>query len=233
MDRGGKTLLERAPILPRGVMFALGIGAAFGLGIVFAGGIGKARGQVMSAPASADVLVRASEKGRALDDKRAAMKLSYAAELLKPDAVHVDALASKSAAASAPEPAAAPIEPPPAPLADAKPDQKAEAKAAHDDADMMPVIVERTDPKRLQAAIARVLGDAPVVLDPKPVAHAFALQVASTPTRAGAEDVAHPCNGRGWIDVAEVGHHAGVTLRRIEHRPIIAQGTSIRCVAPE
>lgn len=83
--RAPKTILTRAPLLPRGVVAALGVGVAFGVGIVVGGGLGTARGQAAEASEHLDVLTRAEARAVALDEKRAS-KLTYAAELARPDA---------------------------------------------------------------------------------------------------------------------------------------------------
>lgn len=235
-SRGPKTSLSRGSFLPRGVVAAVGVGVAFGLGIVAGGGIGQARGEAedtVTSSAEADILRRADMRSRVLDEKRERLKLTYATELVKPEAPVVERAIerqkqkqeTRSAAAS--DEVAAALEPPPAPLpaapADAKPEGPAGAhrddvehdadrdedrdgdrdgdrdadRDVDDDAKASPAAQDKPDAHRLQAALARVLGEAPAVVDPAPVAKTFALQVASAPTRAGAEALAKKLETQG------------------------------------
>jgi cell division septation protein DedD len=201
-DRAHKTLLERAPLVPKGVFAALGVGVAFGLGIVAGGGMGRARGE--AAMVTGDVLARAEERAKLLDEKRGTLRLTYGNELVKPEAVVVerpiekqagvkatpDAHASSTSASPPADDGAAPLEAPPAPM----PEQKLAAvkvndEAADDDVEKAPAPAEKQDPARLQVALAKVLGTPPAAVDAKPVAKSFALQVASSPTRQGAEEL--------------------------------------------
>ncbi len=209
MRDASRTILERASVLPRGVFFAVGVGAAFGLGIVVAGGIGEARG---SALPTADVLARAERTAQVYEQKRAALKLTYAAELQRPDPVRAEKLGEKPASAVEPAaetapahletppedpPPAPPPASPPAPAPAAAPAAAAHATAAHaasddddDDND------DKADDRRIQRALAKVLGTVPAgVDDHRASAPTYALQVASLPTREGAEAFAKKLPG--------------------------------------
>ena len=204
-----RTLLERAPLLPKGVVFALGLGAAFGLGVVVAGGIGVARGT--PAPASVDVLARAKDRSKQLEDKRAQLKLSYGADLVKMDAAHLTTLPTKANAPSLTETAPAPLESAPAPM------PKATSTAAEPPVEDQAPVAEKVDDRRLQQALARVLGSAPAVVAPamvdaKATAKSWALQVASVPTEAGAESMAKKLAGARVVE-GDVGGKAVFRVR--------------------
>jgi hypothetical protein len=239
-----RTIVERASILPRGVFFALGVGAAFGLGVVVAGGIGTAHGTTIE-PRAKDALARAEERAHKLDDVK--VKLTYADELKKPDPVRTESLSTSSKSAKAGAPTAAPVaeappphlEPAPAPLADAAtatpasaptptlgasssqrpaeaPAQPEAATAPRDDDGEAPP--ERVDDKRIQAALAHVLekhdATAPAVVQaPASASKTFALQVASSPTRAGAEAAAKKIGHDARVVEGEVGGKAVFRVR--------------------
>lgn len=240
-----KTILTRAPLVPRGVLAALGVGAAFGLGIVVGGGMGTARGQTQDSHATVDVLQLAHERSLALEEKRAQIRLTYAAELQKADAPltarpvekqlapgttlatatatpATTASSASGATTSPPETAddsGEALEPPPAPAPEPSNTRAAENKAedtaentdeqtadnerargAATESGEPPVAAltaEKVDPARLQQALAKVLGDAPTAVDARPVARAFALQVASAPNRAGAEELSKKLAAQG------------------------------------
>lgn len=262
--RAPRTLLTRAPVLPRGLVAAVGVGVAFGLGIVAGGGIGEAQGASPPARALAgelDVLRLAEGRSQVLEEKRERLKLTYAQELTRPEPPVVEraierqsvaAAAGKTAAeratlaqpAAATDEVAAPLEPPPAPMPEVRPEPARLARAAggadgggdgNDDEDSddggsdregaeddqvrdgkVAGGGEKADNQHLQVALAKVLGGAPAVVDAPAPVKTFALQVASAPTRAGAEELAKKLSAQGHkarVIEGEVGGKAVFRVR--------------------
>jgi cell division protein FtsN len=218
-----RTVVQRAPGAPRGLVAAVGLGVAFGLGAVIGGG-GDARAlgrEDVAAQIAArdgrveDQLVVATKRSEALAETRAKLKLTYGAELAKPDAPEPPRKLAKAApAASAAttqakaEEVADPIEAPPAPVVDAPPPAPPPAAApdagAPDEDDDEDVAKRSGDD--LKAAIARVVADVPAS-DAQ-----FTLQVAAAPTQAGADDVVKKLNSAG--------HSARVVEGQVGGKPV-------------
>ncbi|MCC7110161.1 MAG: SPOR domain-containing protein [Deltaproteobacteria bacterium] len=234
LDRARRTLIQRSTVLPRPVLAAVGIGAAFGLGIL-AGGIGEARG---AAPAGdEDVLAAARARSVALVEKQGAIKLAFPAELLAPEArggarpVVADgekattekattekATTEKAATEKAPT-EKGPADKGPADKAqvDKGPADKASADKAQPVEDDAPA--PRADEERpsIQATLAKVLGGAPPTASaaPTPRPKSFALQVASLPQRAPAEELMKKLSGQGLNARVVVGEVGGREVFRV------------------
>jgi cell division septation protein DedD len=241
-ERAPKTILTRAPLVPRGLLAAVGVGVAFGLGMVI-GGVGEARGASPGGLTDrGGALSSAAARTKGLEEKRAAIKLTYASELLKPDppppARRLDKVsapveltpppAAEGIAAALidapppplPDPPAPPPTPtPPAPLAagpgEGTPERTASADEEPEAHEAGAPAAERADPARLQAALARVLGSAPALADPPVASRTFALQVASAPTRSGAEELAHKLEGQGHRARVVEGEVGGKAVFRV------------------
>ena len=204
MRSAGRTLIQRAPILPRGVLVGVGVGVAFGIGLVV-GGSGGAHAVAASQPA--DVLTIAQGKSNALDETRARLKLTYASELLTRDAAEPRRAPPARAlqptvAVTQEEEAAAPLESPPAPV-EAPP---APPAAAADESDgERGEDVQKRSGADLKAALARVVDDL------KPAAR-FSLQVAAAPTQAGAQAVVDKLGSQG--------HSARVIEGQVGGKPV-------------
>lgn len=174
-----RTVMQRAPLLPRGVIAALGLGVAFGAGLVV-GGSGQAR--AVDCEQTRDMLVLARNRSAALDDTRAKLKLSYASELLRPDPSEPRRPPSPRvvpAASLRSEEGATPLQTPPALV---EPPVVAQPPRAVPDELQVVEDVQKRSGDDLKAALARVVDDL------KPVA-GFSLQVAAAATQAGADDV--------------------------------------------
>ena len=244
LDRARRTLIQRSTVLPRPVLAAVGIGAAFGLGIL-AGGIGEARG---AAPAGdEDVLAAARARSVALVEKQGAIKLAFPAELLAPEARGgarpVVADAEKAATEKAPTEKAS-TEKGPADKAptDKAPTDKAQVdkaqvdkaqvdKAQVDKAQVDKASAEKAQPVEddapapradeerpsIQATLAKVLGGAPPTASAPPTARpkSFALQVASLPQRAPAEELMKKLSGQGLNARVVVGEVGGREVFRV------------------
>lgn len=239
LDRARRTLIQRSTVLPRPILAAVGIGAAFGLGIL-AGGIGEARG---AAPASdEDVLAAARARSVALVEKQGAIKLAFPAELLAPEArggarpvvndadkpatdkPATDKAATDKAATDKPatdkaQAASAPANSAPTDSADKSSADKAKASAAPSDQANDDEPAPRADEERpsIQATLAKVLGGAPPTASapPAPRARSFALQVASLPQRAAAEDLTRKLSGQGLNARVVVGEVGGREVFRV------------------
>lgn len=249
LDRARRTLIQRSSVLPRPILAAVGIGAAFGLGIL-AGGIGEARG---AAPASdEDVLAAARARSVALVEKQGAIKLAFPAELLAPEArggarpvvndadkAATDKTATDKAATDKPatdkaatdKPATdkapansapantAPANSAPTDSSDKSSADKAKASAAPSDQANDDEPAPRADEERpsIQATLAKVLGGAPPTASapPAPRARSFALQVASLPQRAAAEDLTRKLSGQGLNARVVVGEVGGREVFRV------------------
>ena len=229
LDRARRTLIQRSTVLPRPVLAAVGIGAAFGLGIL-AGGIGEARG---AAPAGdEDVLAAARARSVALVEKQGAIKLAFPAELLAPEARGgarpVVADAEKAATEKAPTEKASTEKGP----ADKAPTDKAPTdKAQVDKAQVDKASAEKAQPVEddapapradeerpsIQATLAKVLGGAPPTASAPPTARpkSFALQVASLPQRAPAEELMKKLSGQGLNARVVVGEVGGREVFRV------------------
>lgn len=212
MASAGRTIVQRAPMVPRGVFIALGVGVAFGAGIVFGGSGGAHATGVRE---ERDQLVLAADKSAALEETRTRLKLSYANELQKPDPAEPHRAPPPRAAAAKQEEAAAPLEPPPAPLVEApvvalapaaaKP---AAAAAEIEGESERDEDVEKRSGADLKAALARVVDDA------RPGAR-FSLQVAAAPTQAGAEEVARKLGAQGHAARVVEGQVGGKPVFRV------------------
>ena len=192
-----RTVVQRAPGAPRGLVAAVGLGVAFGLGAVIGGGAdARALGrddvaaQVLAREGRVeDQLVVATKRSDALEETRTKLKLTYGAELAKPDAPEPRRTLAKTPAAAATtvaktEEVADPIEAPPAPVVDALVVAVAPPAVAPDaDVDDDEDVAKRSGDD-LKAAIARVVADTP-----NASAAQFTLQVAAAPTQTGADDV--------------------------------------------
>jgi cell division protein FtsN len=191
IDRG-RTLLQRAPLVPRPVWTAVGLGVAFGIGIVV-GDVEPAHGATNAPPS--DPLAIATARSDALDKTRAQLKLTFPQELQKPDKL-TPVVDQPLPTAPAPAPAPAPV------------------VAEQDDDDDKPI--ERPDPAALRAALSKVVGhESAVDATPAPK-KGFALQVASVPTKAGADDLAKKLRGAGHdarVVEGEVGGRAVYRVR--------------------
>jgi hypothetical protein len=171
-----RTVVQRAPGAPRGLVAAVGLGVAFGLGAVIGGGgdaraLGRDDVTAQVVGRVEDQLVVASKRADALAETRAKLKLTYGAELAKPDAPEPPRKLVKATAKV--EEVADPIEAPPAPVADAAPAAPPavapDAGTNEDDED-----VAKRSGDDLKAAIARV-----VASDAASSAAQFTLQVAA------------------------------------------------------
>lgn len=223
-----RTVVQRAPGAPRGLVAAVGLGVAFGLGAVIGGGAdARALGRDDVAALEAriderdgrgrrveDQLVVASKRSEALEETRAKLKLTYGTELAKPDAPEPRRTLAKAPAAAAAattvakkEEVAEPIEAPPAPVVDTP--APAPAVAAAPDAggaDVDEDVAKRSGDD-LKAAIARVVADTDAAGDAQ-----FTLQVAAAPTQAGADDVVKK--------LAAAGHSARVVEGQVGGKPV-------------
>lgn len=257
--RAPRTSLTRAPVLPRGLVAAVGVGVAFGLGVVAGGGIGEAQGaspQAHALAAEVDVLRLAEGRSQVLEEKRERLKLTYAQELTRPEPPVVEraierqrvpgagdkaaegkaaaekaaegATAERAAAKAATDEVAASLEPPPPPMPEVKPEPVKLARddeSANDGADASAdeelagakaeAPREKADNQHLQAALAKVLGGAPAVVDAPAAVKTFALQVASAPTRAGAEELAKKLAAQGHTARVVEGDVGGKAVFRV------------------
>ena len=225
-SQAGSTLVERASSLPRALLAALSVGAAFGAGIV-AGGIGEAEAAVVAVDAvEADPLARAEARTKAYEQLIKGTQLSWHQELtaLEPalpplppkkattttttkaavaaplaEAATASPMIDKALAVTDPEPT-----PPPREVAAVD----AGSEAASDDRAGESEVVVRPDPKLLDDAMARVLGEKPaaavVVVDKR-----YAVQLASTGTEAAAQILAADWNKRGQAAVVVAAEVAG------------------------
>ena len=212
----GSTLVAVTSSLPRALLAAVGVGVAFGAGLV-AGGIGKAEAAVVVV--DPDPVARAEARTQAYEAMMSGAKLNWHQELTAPDPAlpapapkvsSIAATTTKAPAAPLAEAAtaspmidkalvAAEIEAP-APLKVAA----AETESAGDDDDD---VVVRPDPKLLDAAMARVLGERAAA---SPVADKrYAVQLASTGTEASAQVLADDWNERGHKAVVVAADVAG------------------------
>lgn len=211
-----RTVVQRAPGPPRGLVAAVGIGVAFGLGAVVGGGDARALGRddFPGQGRVEDALVVATGRADALEETRAKLKLTYGTELSKPDAPEPRRVLAKASATvtttaatttAKKEEAAEPIEPPPAPAID-EPAPAARVAARDDAADAgLAEDVSKRSGDDLKAAIARV------VADEKPAAK-FALQVAAAPTQAGADEVVKK--------LAAASHSARIVEGQVGGKPV-------------
>lgn len=212
-----RTVVQRAPGAPRGLVAAVGLGVAFGLGAVIGGG-GDARAlgrDDVAAQVAAhegrveDQLVVASKRSAALEETRAKLKLTYGAELAKPDAPEprrtlakaVSTTTSPTTVVAKTEDVADPIEAPPAPVADAVPAPPPPIVAPDAGVDDDEDVAKRSGDD-LKAAIARVVADTPE-------AARFTLQVSAAPTQAGADDVVKKLAAAGHANARVVEGQVG------------------------
>ncbi|MDP2345915.1 MAG: SPOR domain-containing protein [Deltaproteobacteria bacterium] len=189
--------MERAFSLPRALVAAVGVGVAFGAGMVI-GGIGKA--EAAAVDAVTDPVARAEARTKAYEQLIKGTQLSWHQELTAPEPALLPLPSKKAVVAplaeeataspmvdralSAPEPEVV-VKPVVAEIVDAGPDA--------DD------VVTRPDPKLLDAAMARVLGDKSVAA---PVSDKrYAVQLASTGTEAAALILAADWATRGHAAV--------------------------------
>lgn len=221
LDRARRTLISKSTVLPRSVLAAVGLGAAFGLGIL-AGGIGEARG---NAPRDEDVLAAARARSEALAIRQSEIKLAFPAELLAPEA--------KGGARAVVPPTDKPQNDKPQndkPQADKpqpdkpQPDKPQADKpqvespgAAERDLDEEAAPADEAPRPTLQATLAKVLGGAPptAATPPSPRAKSFALQVASLPQRAPADELAKKLAGQGLNARVVVGEVGGREVYRV------------------
>ena len=211
-----KTHLSRQASFPRALLAAVGIGTAFGAGVVL-GGAHFAHA-VPTEPEGQGVIARAELRTAELDRVRQGLKLSWHQELTGPEPARQPApplVVTKRAATEQKKPAplqeppssppmvdasmlSAPLEAaePPAPRADDTRDD-----AAHADVDDEGDIeIARPDPRRLQAAMDKVLGAAA----PHQAAvddvdeRRYAVQVASASSEAGAKEMGAKVKARGF-----------------------------------
>ncbi len=217
-----RTLIESSSALPRALVAAIGVGVAFGAGLVV-GGIGEAEASPGSSSSSAlsepsDPLARAEARTKAYEALLQGTQLTWHKEL---SAVDPQLPAPPTTAkTTTTKPVAAPLSESPSssPIVDkavvqAPPEpgpvvKKADAAKDADDADNGADNNADTnegaaapDPKRLDAAMARVLGNAPktestTTADQRPVT-AYAVQLASTSTEAAARVMADGWKQRG------------------------------------
>lgn len=220
LDRARRTLISKGAVLPRSVLAAVGIGAAFGLGMLV-GGVGQARGSV---PSDGDVLAMARARGELLAHKQGDLKLAFPAELLAPEAKGAPpAVAARSPAA---EPRA---EQPPTerlqtakpaaakPPADPAPVETAPADEPEHGAEPEPPAARETERPSIQATLAKVLGGAPPTAAERmaPPPRTFTLQVASLPQRGPAEALANKLAGQGLNARVVVGEVGGREVFRV------------------
>lgn len=210
LDRARRTLISTSPLLPRSVLAAVGLGAAFGIGLL-TGGIGEARG---SAPAEVDTLGAARERAALLATKQSELKLAFPAELLAPEAKG----AARPTVPDKPPAAEPPTAKPPAekPTAEKPPAVKpAPIHAAVDEGE--PAVEREAERPSIQATLAKVLGGAPPAASaaPAPKPKTFALQVASLPQRAPADELAKKLAGQGLHARVAVGEVGGREVYRV------------------
>ncbi len=189
--------------LPRALVAAIGVGVAFGAGLVI-GGIGRAEA---SPPRSArvvdvdeDPVARAEARTQAYETLVKTTQLRWHRELVEPEpppppapkvatstpkiAKHLIEAATASPLIERPL-----VAPEPEPLPSA-PALEADIAASDDDD-----VVVRPDPRQLDAALARVLGEkkpTPALSDKR-----YAVQLASTGTEAAARILAAQWQQRG------------------------------------
>jgi cell division protein FtsN len=202
-----RTVVQRAPpLVPRGVILALGLGVAFGAGLVV-GGSGQANAVNIDGAPARDPLVLAANRSAALEETRAALKLTYASELVRPDPpAPRRPPPPKVAAAPAVrrEEASAPLEAPPASMPPPPPLQMPTAQNDEPAGDAIEDVDKRSG-EDLKAALARVVEDL------QPTA-GFSLQVAAAATQAGADDVVRK--------LAAQGHSARVIEGQVGGHPV-------------
>jgi len=196
-----RTLIEKSASLPKALVAAVGVGVAFGAGLV-AGGIGKADAAVV---ADVDPVVSAQARTTSYEARMKGVQLTWHKELTSFDPELPAAprpatpAALKPAAPLAEDPSSSPIVDravltaplPPEPVA--RPVARAEADADTDDSD--DADARAPDPKRLGAAITRVLGEK-TKTDPVSEKR-YAVQLASTSTQASAVILAETWSSRG------------------------------------
>lgn len=220
-----RTLIASSSSLPKALVAAIGVGVAFGAGLVV-GGIGEAEAAPRVGAASsssaliepADPLARAEARTRAYEALMTGTRLSWHKELTSFDpALPPPPSPAKLAKATSTKPTPAPLSespssspivdkavvnapPEPAPVvkkADAAHDDDKDAADAADAADGDKGEVTAPDPRRLDDAMARVLGaprkpDAAASTDKR-----YAVQLASTSTEAAARVMADGWAQRG------------------------------------
>lgn len=200
---GGRTIVTQRAGPWKSIVIACAVGGAFGAGTLVASPDPHAAARTPETLAAA--LERAEQKTAELAEKRGAIKLGFARELEARDApAKLPPLpkGKKSAAAATEDAAQAPEAPPAAAApatapAVARADEGEDAPEPKDDA--LDAGTKVPDPARVQRSIAKVLGSAPVAeAAPKAAANGvFALQVASTPQRDAAEQLAQKLKGQG------------------------------------
>lgn len=194
-----RTLIEKSASLPKALVAAIGVGVAFGAGLV-AGGIGKADAAVV---VDVDPVASAQARTKSYEARMKGVQLTWHKELtsfdpeLPPAPKPAVVAATKPAVPLAEDPSSSPIVDravlsaplPPEPVA--KPVVRADADNTTDDAD-----VRAPDPKRLGAAITRVLGEK-AKTEPAATEKRYAVQLASTSTQASAAILAETWSTRG------------------------------------
>lgn len=176
----------------RAVAVAVAVGVAFGAGAL------TGRTATAERPDEPLSLTSAEKRAEDLEARRAALKLSFASDLVKADAVTKPPMLPKATApAAAHEPAPTPVGEPAEREPERAPDPvRAEAAPVPEDDDEPVGVVKqpKEDAARMKKALAKVLGDAPAPAerandDEKPARRSFTLQVASTPVKENAEQL--------------------------------------------
>lgn len=206
-----RTVVQRAPGPPRGIIAALGLGVAFGVGTLVGSGAEARAIAPVDGDGDGDALIAASARADKLDETRAKLnlKLTYASELTKPDPAEPRRAAPGKAAQTAkldvaeplevtppevtpPEvtpPAPAPTETPPESSPAAR-DTNGEPAEQADNGDGGAEDVEKRSGDDLKAALARVVED----VQP---AGKYTLQVAAAPTQSGADEFVRKLSAAG------------------------------------
>jgi cell division septation protein DedD len=217
-DRNRTVVDDNRPGFPRALVFSLGVGLAFGGGLI-AGGVADTRVE-LPAREPDDPVARAEARTRAYEAVVKAQQLTWHHELTEPDAPlpTAPALAKASspspkdpaatdthdapAAAEAPKAADPPIEDKalrtPEPEAVPEPVKRAPTEGARDarvdrDDEAGGDVVTRPDPKKLDEAFARVVGDKGAAAPTK----RYAVQLASVPSADVARAEAERWKKRG------------------------------------
>ncbi len=211
LDRARRTLISHSTLVPRTVLAAIGVGAAFGLGILV-GGIGDARG----ASPSKDVLDAARARTEVFEQKRSELKLAFPAELLADEPKPGLVVASPASTAPIRPSDKAATDRPATDKALGAPGAREASTTGSDDAEPAPVKPTSGENRaRIQSALAKVLGASAAAPAPLPVTRSFALQVASVPERAGAEAMASKLAAQGLKARVVVGEVGGREVYRV------------------